>query len=404
MENYRLLLEYAKQNYHRMFRQPEGRLQHKFIVPGSCYDNCLWDWDSWLTNVALRQFVTEDIAEYEKGCILNFLEHTDAEGRIPIVILPDAVMPDLSAGDTTNAHKPCLAQHAAFLVKNDGGDAEWMRPCFEKLLRFVRYYYGHCRHQTGLYFWLDDFAIGVDNDPCTFFRPRKSSASIFLNCMMYRELTAVCFLGRKLGVDVTFFQAEAAHLKEMLQTHCYDEKDGFYYSADLNLLPVEKNAPLHAGAPRHWDCLIQRIGCWSGFLAMWSGIATPEQADRMVRENLLDINAFWAPFGVRSLSRYEKMYVVKASNNPSCWLGPVWGITNYLVFRGLVQYGYETEAAELAEKTICLFGQDLRNSGVLHEYYDPETGVPVIHPGFQNWNLLAVNMGAWLHGETVISE
>jgi triosephosphate isomerase len=35
---------------------------------------------------------------------------------------------------------------------------------------------------------------------------------------------------------------------------------------------------LHRGHPRDYDGLIQRIEGWSGFLAMWSGIATPEQA------------------------------------------------------------------------------------------------------------------------------
>lgn len=404
MENYQRLLEYAESNYQRMFREPEGRLKRKFIVPGSCYSNCLWDWDSWFTNIALRQFVTEDIFEYEKGCVLNFLEHADDQGRIPIVILPDRTMPELSDGKPSNIHKPCLAQHAAFIVKNRGGDAEWLRPYFEKMLGFVTCYYKNCRHANGLYFWINDYAIGVDNDPCTFYRPEKSSASIFLNCMMYRELEAVCFLGGRLGVDVSFYKKEAENLKRSVREHCYDEKDGFYYSADLNLLPVEDGVFLHSGAPRHWDCLIQRIGCWSGFLAMWSGIAQKEQAERMVRENLLDTDSFWAPFGVRTLSKYEKMYTVKASNNPSCWLGPVWGISNYLVFRGLLRYGYEDEAAALAEKTLALFGKDLQSSGVLHEYYDPETGAPVMNPGFQNWNLLAVNMGAWLQGEMPVSE
>lgn len=404
METDRRILEYAKSNYHMMFRNPEGKLKHKFIVPGSCYDNCLWDWDSWLTNIALRQFVTEDISEYEKGCILNFLEHCDEIGRIPIVILPDRTMPEFSGSKVTNIHKPCLAQHAVFIVKQIGNDVQWLRPYFDRLLRFIGYYYENCRHKTGLYFWLDDFAIGVDNDPCTFYRPEKSSASIFLNCMMYRELKAVCFLGELLGVDVSFYQEEANHLRTAVQTHCYDEKDGFYYSVDLNLLPVEKDAFLHSGAPRHWDCLIQRIGCWSGFLALWSGIATAGQAERMVKENLLDPQAFWAPFGVRTLSKYEKMYSVTASNNPSCWLGPVWGVSNYLVFRGLVQYGYTDEAAELAEKTIRMFGEDISASGVMHEYYDPETGIPIINPGFQNWNLLSINMGAWLRGDSVVSE
>ena len=404
MENYKLILEFAKSNYQQMFREPAGLLKHKFIVPGSKYDNCLWDWDSWLTNVALRQFVTEDISEYEKGCVLNFLELTDAQGRIPIEITPDSIGLDFGGEKVENIHKPCLAQHAAFIVQHNGGDVCWLRPYFDRLLRFIGFYYQNCRHETGLYFWLDDFAIGVDNDPCTFYRPHKSSASIFLNCMMYRELQAVCYLGSQLGVDIAFYQEEARNLKKAVQTHCYDEKDGFFYSVDLNLLPVQTNARLHSGAPRHWNCLIQRIGCWSGFLAMWSGIATEAQAARMIKENLLDEKAFWAPFGVRTLSRYEKMYDVKATGNPSCWLGPIWGISNYWTFRGLVEYGYVKEATELAKKIIRLFSEDIKHTGVLHEYYDPETGMPVINPGFQNWNLLSINMGAWWHGEAVVTE
>ena len=219
---------------------------------------------------------------------------------------------------------------------------------------------------------------------------------------MYKELEAVCYIGELLDVDVSLYKEEKQNLRKSVQENCYDEKDGFYYSVDLNLLPIKEN--VHAGAPRHWDCLIQRIGCWSGFLAMWSGIATKEQAERMVKENLLDEKAFWAPYGVRTLSKYEKMYVVKPSGNPSCWLGPIWGISNYMVFRGLVKYGFLDEAKMLAEKTVKLLETDLINSGELHEYYDPEKGTPIINPGFQNWNLLSLNMLAWLKDENVVEE
>ena len=84
---------YAQNNYKKMFREPEGQLEYKFIVPGSVYGNQLWDWDSWLTNVALRQFVTEDIGEYEKGCVLNFLDHIDDMGRIPLQITKNSILP-----------------------------------------------------------------------------------------------------------------------------------------------------------------------------------------------------------------------------------------------------------------------------------------------------------------------
>ena len=119
---------------------------------------------------------------------------------------------------------------------------------------------------------------------------------------------------------------------------------------------------------------------------------------------LLDARAFCAPFGVRTLARYEKMYRVAATNNPSCWLGPVWGVSNYMVFRGLKRYGCEELAAELAEKTLAMLAADIRACGEMHEYYDGDTGAPVVNPGFQNWNLLAVNMGAWLRGERAVAE
>ena len=69
-----IVLEYALKNYKKMLREPAGNLKHKFIVPGSVYNNTLWDWDSWLTNIALSQFVNDDIKEYEIGCILNYLD------------------------------------------------------------------------------------------------------------------------------------------------------------------------------------------------------------------------------------------------------------------------------------------------------------------------------------------
>jgi len=100
----------------------------------------------------------------------------------------------------------------------------------------------------------------------------------------------------------------------------------------------------------------------------------------------------------------EKMYNVRASGAPSSWLGPIWGVSNYLTFRGLVKYGFESDAKELAEKTITLFGNDVERFGALHEYYQPENGEPILNKGFQNWNYLVLNMIAWLEGKDIISE
>lgn len=137
---------------------------------------------------------------------------------------------------------------------------------------------------------------------------------------------------------------------------------------------------------------------------MWAGVATPGQAQQMVEENLLNTNTFDAPYGVRSLSKMEKMYDVRATSNPSNWLGPIWVNANYLVFRGLVKYGYQDQARVLAEKTIKLIGMDYEKHGMLHEYYLPDSGEPVMNPGFQDWNLLVLNMIAWYEGKPCVEE
>ena len=405
-----LIKEYAYKNYKKMLREPAGKLSHPYIVPGASYSDSLWDWDSWLTNIAIRQiFVNKneesEFCQYEKGCVINFLEHTRESGCTPHLLTPTRDTVEETPEYSSNTHKPCLAQHVAFILKNTA-DKDWFRPYIEKLDKFLKGYMKHQRHENGIYFWLDDAGIGVDNDPCTFYRPPKSSGSIYLNCLMYKELSAMVYISDLFSENElkAFYEKETKSLYDAIQKHSWDEKDGFFYSVDLNLYPIDLNNPIHQGCPRHWDSLIQRIGVWSGFLAMWAEIATKEQAERMVKENYLDSRTFYAPFGVRTLSKMEKMYVIKASGNPSCWLGPIWGISNYMTFSALVKYGYEKEAKELAEKTVLMFGNDIKETGELHEYYHPETGAPIMNPGFQNWNLLSLNMIAYLDGENRTEE
>jgi len=349
--------------------------------------------------------------------VLNFLHYGEWDGYLPIVIWEDSKPRDIMPENIydVNMHKPVLAQHAAFITKTNGGDAEWLREKFYHLQAFVNNYKSHHRNKaTGLYYWQNDVAIGVDNDPATFFRPAKSSGSIYLNCFMYKELLAMVYLADQLNQSEIGkeFTEDAKNLKAAIQEHCWDERDGFFYSVDLNLTPAKnrldntlgKDFMIHSGYPRDYDCLIQRIEVWSGFLALWSGIATPEQAERIVKEHYSNPKTFNAQAGVRTLSKMEKMYSMRASANPSNWRGPIWGISNYMVFKGLKDYGYNTEAKELASRTIWLFGKDFEKNGALHEYYEPETGEPLLNIGFQNWNYLVLNMIAWLDGKPTVEE
>src|ERR1700761_9491854 len=82
--------------YKGMFKPAKGILKHPFITPGcNSYQDQLWDWDSWLTDIALRQILLDqgsdqdkqEAFQYEQGCILDFLD-SESNGRIPVVIGP----------------------------------------------------------------------------------------------------------------------------------------------------------------------------------------------------------------------------------------------------------------------------------------------------------------------------
>ena len=414
----RLLEDHIRTNCEQMMREPAGQLAHAYTVPSSpnspYYSNALWDWDSWSTSIVLGQMEADTdrrghFTAYEQGSILNFLDHTDADGVMPVQLTPEKTLthgdPTRSGEFAENMHKPVIAQHAA-LVSQRRGSAEWIRAHIGTLGQFIdRYLESHMHRETGLAYWQSDFAIGVDNDPSVYYRPNKSTAAAYLNSLLYRELLAYGYLLEEFGElsEATRRRRQAQDLADAMEAYMWDERDGTFYSADLALRPIDAGDWLHSGAPRTWSSLLLRIDSWSSFLPMWAGLASHQQAERMV-ERVRDPRTFGATYGVRTLSCLEKMYDLRASNNPSNWLGPVWGMSNYMVFRGLVKYGFHQDARELAEKSVCLFGRDLESSGSLHEFYNPDTGDPIMTKGFQNWNFLVLNMIAWLEGRVVVSE
>ena len=410
--NITTLKEYLVKLGNSLLALPAGSFLHPSIVvtKGDCYPGQLWDWGNWANNIAVRQIATQQgtqdsLFAYEKGSVLNFLNEQRKDGSIDIVIASSPKHNLSQIMPHRNVHKPVLAQHVAFICKYTL-DKNWLTEIYPKLEKFIAYYENNAKHESGLFYFFDDFAIGVDNDPSTFYRPENSSASIFLNSLMYVELGAMSYLADLLGDrdKSSYYLEKQTALRNSINEHCYDEKDGMYYSCDIHLRPIDNTQLLHSGAPRHYSTLIQRLGCWSSFLPLWAGIPTKKQAERIVKENLLDENAFWAPCGVRSLSKYEKMYRIVGTGNPSSWQGGVWILSNYFVFKGLLRYGYQKEGKVLAEKTVDLLNKDFLTNGAFHEYYHPESGKGVFNKGFSSWNVLAANMIAYLENQEVIEE
>ena len=404
------LLAYFKRTAPKLLRPPEGILRHPSIspsLPGAAYSTQLWDWDTLWTSTGLFRLahllgdrdLQRRIGEHAEGSLLNFLDQQSEVGRIPIMI--EVSNPDpfgclkMAASNKANQAKPVMAQ-LALLAANEMSDVQWLAPRFDQLLRFYDSWRLGNQSSMGLLVWGDDVAIGDDNDPTTFGRPFFSSANLMLNCLYYQDLRAATELAQRLKrpKEAKRLGKLAKDQGQVMQEYCWDPRDRFYYTVDVQckdrraeLIP---NVPL--GMPMSWNCLPLRIQMFTGFLPMWCGLATPQQAGDLVKLHYENDQTFHAAFGVRSLSKQETMYSLVFSSNPSNWLGPIWIIVNYFVWKGLKSYGYDAQAASLADKTLRLLASDLAHNGSLNEYYDPDTGAPLSHKGFMDWDLLVLEM------------
>ncbi|PAW78954.1 MAG: hypothetical protein B9S32_05775 [Verrucomicrobia bacterium Tous-C9LFEB] len=401
------LQDYFLKAVRDILRPASGCLKYPYLVPGGNYFDQLWDWDSfWVAKgylTLLPQMETrlaQEVVEAAKGSWLNFLENQAENGAVPILIKSDNRDVFNCASDHGTEHnqaKPILAQ-LAWEIVTATGDAEWARPYFPRLMKFYDRWFNRYGTASGLLVWGSDVAIGVDNDPTTYGRPEFSSANLLLNCFCYKDLVAGVQLAQRLGMEseLTLLRTRAEGLKAAILQECWDESDGFFYTVDVQCEDardkyIPKNIP--RGMDFSWKTLPLKVKVFTGFLPMWCGIATPRQAQIMVDRHLHNENEFNAPYGVPSLAKIEKMYAPEVNTaNPSNWLGPVWILSNYMVYSGLKSYGFDKDASVLAAKTRTLLSQDIQQNGTIHEYYHPDTGFADYNAGFLSWNVLAALM------------
>ena len=129
-ENIRKYTEICRKHIYKdmkgMYREAGQSLVYPFLAPGSSqYLDMLWDWDSWLSNVALRQILLEngndkdreEALKYEQGCVLNALHYGGMDGWIPIWIERNAPSREEMLKKRnpwkSNMHKPTIAQPRA---------------------------------------------------------------------------------------------------------------------------------------------------------------------------------------------------------------------------------------------------------------------------------------------------
>ena len=163
--------------------------------------------------------------------------------------------------------------------------------------------------------WYDGVESGVDNNPAVSDKPSEVTEGVDSTVLPLPGVLALAVLAGKLGKRDRCGQVQG-RAAEALAGSCpekmWSEPDGMFLNID---------AAAAAGA----------VKTWTNFVPLWAGIATPEQAKRMINEHVLNPKEFWCDYGIRTLAPRRALYNPKSGY----WRGPVWVISNYLVMHGL---------------------------------------------------------------------
>lgn len=332
------------------------------LLTGYAYGE-FYDWDLYFENVYLSYY---GVSRFDFSNFQVFLSRQQPDGFIARTLAVKWPRPH-------QMFKPFLAQ-LAVLGSQQTGSYEWLRAAdYQKLQKFIDRWFAYDADHNGLPVWNSADATGMDNEVS---RAGKLDAytdeGVDLACYLYRELEAMAVISRHLGKprDQAQYLAHARRLAHLINTVFWDEKDGFYY---------DRNE--HTG---------QRIPVKSvaGFFPLYAGVASPRQARRLVREHLMNPAEFWLTYPVATYARTEPGFY-EGSHSECNWRGSAWIPANYMIFHGLLRYGYRAEARALADKT---FAMALTINPVTREYYDSDTGRGYGMNPFWGWSSLAYVM------------
>ena len=249
---------------------------------------------------------------------------------------------------------------------------------------------------------------GFDNEITGTVFPPDTIISPDLNAWLYLEMRSMAKLADFLG-DVAAqldYLAQAEKMKKAINDTLWDEQFGTYAAYDLCLGKTRvawEDGTLTSDVGKY-----AYLSC-SGLIPLFARIATPGQAGRMIKNFVLNPDHFRSPYGIRSLSRSSEYYNNARWGNPprfgdhrrltnSNWQGPVWIPINWFVFHALLNYGFEAEAAALADDTFHVISRSLDNLGYMRENFHGETGEPLYADHFASWNILADLMPDYLSG------
>jgi len=178
-----------------------------------------------------------------------------------------------------------------------------------------------------------------------------------LNIMLVNEANSLSQMATILGMneDAVKFKDDAEKRKSMINELMWDDDTKFYYqiTKDDHTFSFNKENDL-----KRKEII--------AFLALWANVADEKKAEYLIK-HLTDEKTFWRKYGIPTLSADDSYY-----NPIGYWNGPIWIQWQYLILRGLINYGYNDLALELTNRVLKNISYQLSSNHWFWEFYSAD--------------------------------
>ena len=314
---------------------PEGQLHSHWSTPDRWPHQQMWLWDSVFHAIGARHY-SPGLA---RELISAMFDLQQPDGMIPHSGNPYGSNP---------LTQPPVLSLAMRLINESEPSPEWISELAPKLARHVEWVFAN-RDSDGA--GLVEWAIsahkqcrsgesGMDNSP-RFDGAIQLDAPDFNAFLAYECESLAQFLPERQDYWMGHYQRLCRLMRERL----WNEQLGLFVDYDVK-----------------GNCQSQVMSS-AGFLPLYCGAATPEQAARMA-EHLTNPDTFGTPLRIPSIARNNPAY------QKDMWRGPVWTNINYMVCLGLERYGYHELARSIVQDTIREQAEWYLKCGTFFEFYD----------------------------------
>jgi alpha,alpha-trehalase len=315
----------------------------------------IYGWDTQFINLALLEHDRPDIVRWH---ILDQLSMIDRFGKV------------LNGNRTfylTRGQPPLLPWSVENYLAAKKDDEELAIRAYPSLEREYTQYWNGPDHATpiGLSTCRDSFPkdglspaeaseceTGLDFTPI-FAGDVRRCVPLHINASLVRYAQVMANLAERLRWPdkATAWRKKADERAERINQYCWDDKEGFYFEYDY--------------------VAQKRLPCYSlnGFWSLWSGIASREQASRVVEH----LKMFDQPFG---LTFTDRDYPNPHPNYGALeWAYPeAWPPQQIIVAMALRRYGYEQDARAVSRRYIANVVTTWEETGLTWERYNGVSG------------------------------